>query len=353
MIPIFDGHNDTLLVLYESRKRKRRDFLHKTAFGHIDLKRAQEGGLIGGIFSINVPNQNINLETSSKPLLKFTNKGYEVKMNPPLNHQYSRNFTNSIIQNLYDIEKKANGIIKIIRNYNEIKNCITQNKFSIVLHFEGAEAIRKDLKNLENYYDKGLRALGFVWSRPNEFGYGVPFKFPHTPNIGPGLTSYGKNLVKKCNELGIMIDLAHLNEKGFWDVVNLSADPIVVSHTGVYSLCNSTRNLTDNQIDAIGNSDGIIGIYFDSTNLLQDGMPNNNMNLSVIIDHIDYIVQRIGINHVGFGSDFDGAQMPKILKDISRFPDLINAIKDRGYIKTSLEKLAYKNWLRIFKEIWN
>jgi membrane dipeptidase len=352
MIPIFDGHNDTLLDLYKPGKERKRGFLHKSTQGHIDLMRAQEGGLIGGIFSIYVPNQNINLERDSKPRLQFTSKGYEVKMNPPIGYQYAKNFTNSIIQNLYNIEKQANGMIKIIRNYNEITNSIIQNKFSIVLHFEGADAIRKDLVDLETYYEKGLRALGIVWSRPNAFGYGVPFKFPHTPDIGPGLTSNGKNLVKKCNELGIMIDLAHLNEKGFMDVAKLSSVPLVVSHTGVFKICKSTRNITDKEIDIIGDSDGIIGIYFDPINLLPSSIPDKNMRLSIIMDHIDYIVKRIGLNHVGFGSDFDGAEMPNSIKDVSYFPNLINILKDRGYTKTSLEKIAYKNWFRIFKETW-
>ncbi len=352
MIPIFDGHNDTLVKLYKQGKSKKQNFLNKSTYGHIDLIRAQEGGLIGGIFSINVPNQNINLESASNPRLQFTNNGYEVKMNPPIDHKYAKDFTNSIIQNLYNLEKQANGIIKIIRNYDEITNCITQNKFSIVLHFEGAEAIRKDLKNLENYYDKGLRALGLVWSRPNEFGYGVPFKFPHTPNIGSGLTNYGKNLIKKCNELGIMIDLAHINEKGFMDVAKLSTAPLIVSHTGVFNICKSTRNITDKEIDIIGDSDGLIGIYFDPINLLPSSMPDKNMSLSFIVDHIDYIVQRININHIAFGSDFDGTEMPKLIKDVSYYPNLIDVLKDRGYSKTSLEKIAYKNWLRIFKETW-
>ena len=100
-----------------------------------------------------------------------------------------------------------------------------------VLHLEGAEPIQPDLKNFQYFYDKGMRSLGITWSRPNKFGQGVPFFYPSGPNIGPGLSEEGKELVKKCNQMGVMIDLAHLNENGFWDVANLSSDPLVSSHT--------------------------------------------------------------------------------------------------------------------------
>ena len=220
------------------------------------------------------------------------------------------------------------------------------------MHFEGAEVIDKDLKNLEFYYEKGLRSLGIVWSRPNKFGTGVPFEFPQSPDIGPGLTKDGKKLVKKCNQMGIVLDLAHLNEKGFWDVAKLSDYPLVVSHTAVHSLCKSTRNLKDNQIDTIGDTNGIIGIMFGPSNIRKDGLPNKNTPLSTLIEHIDYIVQRIGIDHVGLGSDFDGTLMPRHLKDVSQLPKLMENLKDHGYTKNSLNKIGYQNWLRVIKHTW-
>ncbi|TXT60302.1 MAG: Membrane dipeptidase [Promethearchaeota archaeon] len=352
MIPIFDGHNDTLLNLVSPLLDKKWDFLSKNEVGHIDLIRAREGGLYGGIFSINVPNQRNLHEDNSPPVIRFTNNGYEMDLVPQIDHEYAKNYTDKILQRLSNLVKKSNGNLHIIKHFHTLKTDFTQKLLSIILHFEGAEMIRKDLQNLEVYYKKGLRALGPVWSRPNAFGYGVPFKFPHTSDIGPGLTSNGKKLVQKCNELGIIVDLAHLNMKGFIDVVKLSTDPLVVSHTGVYNLCRATRNITDKQIDMIGDSNGIIGIYFDPINLLLKSMPDKNMSLSVIIDHIEYIVQRIGIDHVGFGSDFDGADMPNKIRDASSFPNLIQALKEKGYTKSSIEKIAYKNWFRILKTTW-
>jgi membrane dipeptidase len=349
MIPIFDGHNDTLLTLFSLDNKKKRSILKKSETGHIDLPRAREGGLFGGIFAINVPTPNYN----AKNVLLLTKHGYKVEMSPKINHTYAKNFTDYILGHLFNLEEESEEKIKIIKSFNDLGVCFTKKQLGIVIEFEGAEVLRKDLKNLKIYYEQGLRSIGIVWSRPNDFGYGVPFQFPHSPDIGPGLTEYGKKLVKRCNTLGILIDLAHLNEKGFWDVVELSTDPLLVSHSGVYSLCNSTRNLTDEQIDAIGDSNGIIGIYFDSTNLLQDGMPNNHIDLSVIVDHIDYIAQEIGVDHVGFGSDFDGAEMPANLKDVAYLPKLIDALKQRGYQKEEIKKIAYKNWCRVCKTTWS
>jgi membrane dipeptidase len=130
------------------------------------------------------------------------------------------------------------------------------------MHFEGAETIQTDLSDLAGYYAQGLRSLGIVWSRANDFAEGVPFRFPHSPDTGPGLTDAGKALVRACNDMGILIDLSHLNEKGFWDVERLTTAPLVVTHTGVHAICASTRNPPDKQIDAVGASGGIIGINF-------------------------------------------------------------------------------------------
>jgi membrane dipeptidase len=222
----------------------------------------------------------------------------------------------------------------------------------MVLHFEGAAAIKEDLNNLEDYYEKGLRSLGLVWSRPNVFGCGVPFRFPHSPDTGSGLTKVGKELVKECNKLGIMIDLAHINERGFWDVAKLSSAPLVVSHADVHSICPSTRNLTDKQIDAIGASGGVMGINFEPTNLMPDGKPDENTPLTQIVKHINYVVHMIGIEHVAFGSDFDGAKMPNELKDVTGLPKLIQALRNVGYDDKSIEKIAYKNWFRVLRDTW-
>jgi membrane dipeptidase len=154
--------------------------------------------------------------------------------------------------------------------------------------------------------------------------------------------------------LGIIIDLAHINENGFWDTAGLTDAPLVVSHAGVHALCPSTRNLTDAQIDAVGQSEGVIGIVFEPTNTRRDGKPTPDTPtpLTEIVRHIDYVVERIGIDHVAFGSDFDGAEMPDDLRDITGLPRLIQALQDWGYDSGAQEKIAYKNWFRVLRATW-
>jgi membrane dipeptidase len=223
----------------------------------------------------------------------------------------------------------------------------------MVLHFEDAVAIEEDLSNLEAYYERGLRSLGLVWSRPNVFGHGVPFRFPHSPDTGPGLTEAGKELVRACNRMGILIDLAHINEQGFWDVAETSEAPLVVSHAGVHALCPSTRNLTDGQIDAIGESKGLIGIIFSPGMIRADGQRDaDSLPLTDLVRHFDHVVERIGVDHVAFGSDFDGALMAEELADATWLPNLMEALRERGYDDDSLEKIAYRNWFRVLRDTW-
>ena len=149
----------------------------------------------------------------------------------------------------------------------------------------------------------------------------MPFRFPGSPDIGPGLTDRGRDLVRSCNELGIVLDLSHLNEQGFWDVAALTDAPLVVTHTAAHALCPSTRNLTDEQLDAVGESDGVVGVAFHVGNLRADGHQDPDTPLSEIVRHLEYIANRIGIDHVAFGSDFDGAIMPRDLGDVAGLPD--------------------------------
>ena len=131
-----------------------------------------------------------------------------------------------------------------------------------VLHLEGAEAIDPGLEALELWYEAGLRSIGPVWSRSNAFAHGVPFISPCSPDIGPGLTEAGRALARRCAELGILIDVSHLNEAGFWDLARIELGPIVACHSAAHALCPTSRNLTDAQIDAVGASGGLVGIVF-------------------------------------------------------------------------------------------
>jgi membrane dipeptidase len=351
-ISIFDGHNDTLVDLYEPEDGEERSFFERSEKGHLDLPRAREGGMIGGIFAIFTPAPAGSPEREREYGLTTTENGYEVKDRSAVDPTYSRGFADQVVDFAYDLEQEAKGEIALVRRYEELERSLGEGVLSIVLHLEGASAIEEDLDNLEQYYGKGIRSIGVVWSRPNVFGYGVPFRFPHSPDTGPGLTRAGQELVKECNRLGIVIDLAHINEKGFWDVAELSHAPLVVSHSGAHAICASTRNLTDKQLDAVGESNGLMGIMFAPGMTREDGDRDGDVPISGIVRHIDYVAERIGIDHVALGSDFDGAQMPTELSDVAHLPKLIQALADRGYDDNSLEKIAYRNWFRVLRDTW-
>jgi membrane dipeptidase len=208
------------------------------------------------------------------------------------------------------------------------------------------------MENLKGYYDQGLRSLGITWSRSNGFGHGVPFEFDTSPDTGPGLTTAGKHLVRECNRLGIMIDLSHLNEKGFWDVASITDSPLVATHSAAHRICPSTRNLTDKQIDAVGETDGIIGINFHVGFIRSDGKGDSDTPIDDIIKHADYVANRIGVDHVALGSDFDGATMPDELGDVSGLPKLIAALSRGGFSDHEIRKIAHENWLRVLNQTW-
>jgi len=345
-MPVFDGHNDTLVALHLPEEDGPRSFFERSDRGHIDLPRALEGGFAGGFFAICVPpTPDIHSFLGSGP--PPSDDGYDLPLPPPLDHDYAREMTTAVIADLFRLEAQSGGRLKVVRHSGELKTCLEEGVIAAVLHFEGAEAIDPGLDALPRFCAAGLRSLGIVWSRPNAFATGVPFRFPGSPDTGPGLSESGRELVRACNKLGIMLDLSHLNERGFWDVAALSDAPLAVTHTAAHALCPSTRNLTDKQLDAIGASDGVVGVAFHVGNLRADGHQDANTPLSEIVRHVDYIAERIGIDHVAFGSDFDGAIMPAELGDVAGLPRLIDAMRAHGFSESDIRKVAHENWLRL------
>jgi len=240
-----------------------------------------------------------------------------------------------------------------VRTATELEAALANGTFAIELHMEGAEPIDPKLDALPVFHAAGLRSIGPVWSRPNAFASGVPFQFGVSPDTGPGLTDAGRALVAACNELGIIVDVSHLNEKGFWDIAGMTRHPIVATHCGAHALAPSTRNLTDKQLDAIGESDGIVGINFHVGFLHAEGSSDGReTSLTRICDHLDYIVDRIGIAHVALGSDFDGATMPTDLGDATGLPDLMGELRRQGHDDVALTAIASGNWLRVFRATW-
>jgi membrane dipeptidase len=354
-IPVFDGHNDTILHLAIKSPGTEGDFFTGRE-GHIDLPKAKAGGFAGGIFAMFVPSPKWEKEFRWRELgpdgKPVRSKGRDVPMAGRVGQPAAMNAVLAMMASLLRLQKMSKGQLKVVKTHRQLVSAIDGGKLAAVMHLEGVEAIKKDLDALGVLYEVGVRSLGPVWSRPNAFGYGVPFNFPDTPDIGPGLTPAGKDLVRECNRLGVMVDLSHLNEKGFWDVVSLSKAPIVASHSGVWKLCKSPRNLTDDQLKAIGDSGGIVGVNFARAFLRRDGEEDRKTTVNEIVKHVEYIADKIGIDHVGFGSDFDGTQVPQDMKDASGLPLLIDALKKRGFKRPALMKIAHGNWLRVLKDTW-
>ena len=348
---VFDGHNDTLVDLYLPEPGKDRSFLERSDHGHLDLPRALEGHFGGGLFAICVPPSPTTRGFLDSDLV-LTETGYEMPLPPPLDQAYAQRMTISVMASLFRLEMQSDGRIQVVRTAKELASCLRRGVIAVVLHFEGAEAIDPELDALYVFHAAGLRSLGIVWSRPNAFATGVPFKFPGSPDTGPGLSERGKELVRACNRLGIMLDLAHLNEQGFWDVAGLSDAPLVVTHTAAHALCPSTRNLTDKQLDAVGASGGVVGVAFHVGNLRADGRQEADTPIAEIVRHVDYIAGRIGVEHVALGSDFDGAIMPLEMGDVTGLPRLIEALRGHGYDDAALRKVTHENWLRLLDRTW-
>ncbi len=305
MLPIFDGHNDTLLRLYLAGSKSEHTFFIQSDKGHIDLPRARKGGFGGGFFAVFVPPDQLVPRVTRYDRAKAC-IGYEIPIYPAIDTKYAQRVTNVVTASLFQLEAESKGQVKVVRAADELITCLNEGILAAILHFEGAEAIDPELDNLKIFYQEGLRSLGIVWSRPNAFAYGVPFRFPHSPDTGPGLTQAGQKLVRNCNRLGIMLDLSHLNERGFWDVARLSSKPLVATHSNAHSICPSTRNLTDRQLDAISETEGIVGLSFAVGELREDGRIDPDTPLDIVMRHMDYLVKHIGIDCVGIGSDFDG-----------------------------------------------
>ncbi|MEM7166255.1 MAG: dipeptidase [Planctomycetota bacterium] len=347
-IPVFDGHNDTLLDIHLDRRDTGRTFFDRSEHGHIDLPRAREGGFGGGIFAIFVPPE----EERPDSIVKRTEAGYEWPPSPPIDTDYATRLTDAVIARMEGILEASNGAVELVRDAVQLQRCLDSGVLAMILHFEGAEALGTDLDMLDRYYDRGLRSLGLVWSRPNAFADGVPFCFPASPDTGDGLTPLGFDLVKRCDELGVAIDLSHLNEKGFWDVQKSSRNPLIASHSNAHALCASTRNLTDEQLDAIGDSNGLVGINYAVPFLREDGKRIPETPLTDIVRHATYIAERIGIDKVGLGSDFDGAEVSSELGDVTGLPKLLDEFRAAGYGDDDLRKICHENWVRVLTTVW-
>lgn len=297
-----------------------------------------------------VPCKRLDFEVERDIIIN--DDGYEIPMPEAPGLTEAQALTTALLARLYRLERSSQGRFKVVRTVRELEHCVETGVFAAVFHLEGAEAIDPEFEMLEVLYQAGLRSLGLVWSRPNRFGTGVSFKIPASPDAGPGLTDIGKRLVGRCNDLGIMIDLSHLNERGFWDVASLSRAPLVATHSNAHALCPAARNLTDAQLAAVRETNGVVGVNFSVTELRQDGYNDPDTPLNVVVRQVDYLIDKLGVEGVAFGSDFDGATLPQDLKDVTGFLKLIKALTQHGYDDVTLRKLCFENWLSVLGRSW-
>jgi membrane dipeptidase len=351
-IPIFDGHNDVLLRLH-LRAGAAAAFLKGEDKGHLDLPKARSGGFAGGLFAIFVPSPKRKDRGGGETPSQETGSVVGSDPAPPaVDVAEAQRVVFAMASLLFRIERESEGRLRVCRNAGDIESCLAEDALAAVLHIEGAEAIDANFEFLDVLYAAGLRSLGPVWSRPNAFGHGVPFRCPSSPDTGPGLTDLGKALIGACNRLRILIDLSHLNERGFWDVAAISNAPLVATHSNAHAISPHSRNLTDRQLAAIGESGGLAGVNFATSFLRPDGRHDKDTPADLIIQHIEHMLEHAGEDAVGFGSDFDGATIPAQLGNAAGLQILVQAMRKRGFGEPLIEKVCFRNWLRVLGRTW-
>jgi membrane dipeptidase len=211
----FDGHNDALCRLWRQGNDGVAAFLEGDGKGQLDLPRAREGGMVGGLYAIFAPSA-----AKSQPDEPIESGIYDMPVPPPLELTHAQRTTLEMASLLFRIAERSGCGVRIARSVADIRAAKAAGAHAPVLHIEGCEALDSDLRMLDVLYAAGLRSLGPVWSRSNIFGHGVPFRFPSSPDTGDGRTDFGRALVRRCNEMRVLIDLSHINEKWFWDIAN-------------------------------------------------------------------------------------------------------------------------------------
>ena len=249
--------------------------------------------------------------------------------------------------------KKNEKDIAPVFNFKDIEKNIKQNKISSLLTIEEGGVLQGKLENLDFFYNLGVRMITLTWNYKNEIAspnynmLEITDTLPLVPNTQEGLTDFGISLVKKMNDLGIVIDCSHLGDKGFYDVIKYSKKPIVCSHSCSRSLARSLRNMTDDMLLKLKENGGVVGINFCHDFIKDD---KSVATIKDIVNHVNYIKNLIGIDYIGFGSDFDGISNDDLeLKDASKMPLLIKELKTQGYSEIEIDKITHLNVLRVLK----
>ncbi|MGB4400330.1 MAG: dipeptidase [Daejeonella sp.] len=355
---VVDTHNDILMHAADKGTAFDQDLTLKT---HTDLARWKKGGLDVQIFSV------------------YSDGGVQ--------NAYA--YANRQMDSLDAVALRNPDQIIKVSNYAEMLRAVKEHKIAAMFGVEGGHMIEDDLAKLEALYKRGARYLTLTHNIAPSWATSAADETtkPNLPN--KGLTEFGRQVVQRMNQLGMMVDVSHSGDQTFWDVIKLSTKPIIASHSSVYSLVAHRRNLKDDQIKAIAKNGGVIQINFnpgfidssfgkkedaffkkhkaESDSLLKSGMDEWYMMnllykkytaeaepmrppLYMLIDHIDYIVKLVGVDYVGLGSDFDGINLtPQQLDDVTTYPLITKALIEKGYSKKDIYKILGENLLRVLK----
>lgn len=357
-----DSHNDILTACIEKNVSMDKDLKGKT---QSDLARFKEAGVDVQIFSV-------WCDGNQKDPYQWANREMDT-----LDAVISRNPDK----------------IALTRNYAELKKALKQHKLAAMFGVEGGHMIEADINKLNKIYERGARYMTLTWNNSNSWATSAmdeTLKKDSLAKTHKGLTDFGKEIIKRMNSLGMMVDLSHVGEQTFWDAINTTTKPVIVSHSNAYALCSAFRNLKDDQILAIKKNGGVIDLNFysgfvDSTfklketkfaanhaqeldslkkqgiiqeyalSILADKYASEVQEarppLSALLAHLDYIVKLAGIDHVGIGSDFDGiTSSPKGLDDVTNYDLITKALVEKGYSKKEIYKILGGNVLRVLRE---
>jgi membrane dipeptidase len=299
-------------------------------------------------------------------------------------------YANRELESLFVIAARNPKTMKVVYNYKEILHAVRGNKLACLSGVEGGHMIEDNLDYIDSFYRRGVRYMTLSWNNSTSWSTSAMDESRHAFIVTPyGLNDFGKQVVRKMNRLGMMIDVSHIGEKTFWDVMSTTTRPVIASHSSVYALCPVFRNLKDDQIRAIAKNGGVIQVNFysgfldstyfnkfdafvkrhpaeyDSLNAIKnsgvmagvylekkykDDYENMRAPFSLLFDHIDYIVKLVGVDYVGLGSDFDGIDSAPVgLDGVEDYPKITEELLKRGYSKKDVRKILGGNFLRVFK----
>jgi membrane dipeptidase len=312
---MIDSHNDFVYQVFE----KGVDITVNNPNTQSDLPKFREGGVDVQVFAVWIPTKQL---------------------------RNSYGFTVSQIEKLQLMAKENPDKLQFAGSYDDIIRITGEGKLCGLIGIEGGTALKKDEALVAEYFALGVRYIGLTWNNSNLIASSA--RDETEKGVSGGLTEFGKTVIRKMNEVGMMIDVSHLGEKAFWDVIRISVDPIIASHSNCYSLNPHFRNLTDEQIIAIAEKGGYIGINFHDKFLVKSG----KASIDDIVNHIDHIKKVAGIDHIGIGSDFDGGISPPTdLQDATKYPELTKRLLERGYTAEEVKKILGENFLRVFRNV--